>query len=283
MIRELWKGVGVPRSLYGYEVCKVTKNEIDRMERIQNRVARMALGSNSFVAIEALRGEMGWSTYEERVSKMKLKYKVKLHGLGENNWAGYVFRECQGTTWHKEIKSLERKYDLRNVYESENAKVCVDRGVRAKWQQIWENGVNRKSTLSVYKHKKHPCVEELYEGDWKSQLLFKARSGSLEVNGRTYRWSGKSENCEWCALGVKETVEHLILKCSGHELERMNLNESMKEVIGSDKWNEFSTKEDEGLSIVLGFECEDESVNRSRMKVAEIAKTFLKSVWSKRE
>ena len=57
-------------------------------------------------------------------------------------------------------------------------------------------------------------MEKFYVVDWMSKFLFKARTGSLEVNGRTYRWSGKGENCEWCALGVKETVEHLVLKCT---------------------------------------------------------------------
>ena len=45
---------------------------------IQNKVARLGLGANSFVATEALKGEMGWSNYEERVSRMKVNYKVKL-------------------------------------------------------------------------------------------------------------------------------------------------------------------------------------------------------------
>ena len=27
MVRELLKGVGVPRSLYGYKLCKMTKRE----------------------------------------------------------------------------------------------------------------------------------------------------------------------------------------------------------------------------------------------------------------
>ena len=97
-----------------------------------------------------------------------------------------------------------------------------------------------------------------------------------------YTFAKTRSNCEWCALGVKETVEHLVLKCSGHERERMELVEGMKEVIGCEKWNEVKAREDEGLSVVLGFECEDESVNQYRIKVTKIVKIFLKNVWSKR-
>ena len=59
MIREWQKGIGVPRSWYEYEVCKVTKRELDKMVRIQNKAGRLGLGANSFVGVEELRGEMG--------------------------------------------------------------------------------------------------------------------------------------------------------------------------------------------------------------------------------
>ena len=286
IIRELWKGVGVPRSLYGYEVCKATKNELDRMERIQNKVARLALGANSFVATEALRGEMGWSTYEERVSKAKINYKVKLStvsGLNERNWAGYVFRVCDKSVWHKEVKRIERKYNMQNVYESQNVKSCVKKKIREKGQQVWENGMNRKSTLNVYKNKKNPCVEEFYVSDWRSKLLFKARTGSLEVNGRTYRWSDKSEFCECCTSREKETIEHMILSCEGHENERNVLFERMKGIIGEEKWNEVESRDDNGLTVILGFECDDDDLNSNRLNIANAMKDFLKNVWSKRD
>ena len=103
------------------------------------------------------------------------------------------------------------------------------------------------------------------------------------VNGRTYRWSGKSENCEYCITGVKETIEHLIIECMGHEQERRVLIGEMKNLIGEEKWDEVKARENEGLSVILGFECEDETLNMNRMKIVNTTKMYLMKVSSKWE
>ena len=129
----------------------------------------------------------------------------------------------------------------------------------------------------------NPGIEDFYIGDFRSKLLFKARTGLLEVNGRTHRWSGKSENCEYCIIGVKETIEHMIIECMGHEQERKVLIGEMKNLIGEKKWDEVKARDDEGLSVILDFECEDEMINMHRMKVVNITKVYQLKVWNKRE
>ena len=54
---------------------------------------------------------------------------------------------------------------MQNVYESQNVKNCVKKKVREKGLQVWEGGVNRKSTLTIYKNKEKPCVEDFYMGE----------------------------------------------------------------------------------------------------------------------
>ena len=68
-------------------------------------------------------------------------------------------------------------------------------------------------------------MEEFYDGSIGSQLLFRARMGSLEVTGCTYRWSGRGEECEWC--DARETVEHLVVECEGLREERGKLKEEI--------------------------------------------------------
>ena len=101
------------------------------------------------------------------------------------------------------------------------------------------------------------------------------------MNGRTYRWSGKSENCEWCDAGVKETIEHLMIECKGHDSERKELKDMLRNLIG-EKWISVCMREDRGVSVLLGFECEDVELNASRMEIVREVKKFLKRVWSKR-
>ena len=48
--------------------------------------------------------------------------------------------------------------------------------------------MENKETLQWYKDKNKPRWESCYDGSWEAKLLFKAKSESLEVNSRTYRW-----------------------------------------------------------------------------------------------
>ena len=57
------------------------------LEIVQNRAARRGLGANRHVATEALRGEMGWSTFQERIDKTKLNYRVRLEHMSDKRWA----------------------------------------------------------------------------------------------------------------------------------------------------------------------------------------------------
>ena len=63
---EVRKSVAVPTIMYGMDVIPWTDNELEKLEVGQNRVARMALNAPRYAAIEALRGDMGWSTFRER-------------------------------------------------------------------------------------------------------------------------------------------------------------------------------------------------------------------------
>ena len=49
--------------------------------------------------------------------------------------------------------------------------------------------INGKVTLEWYANRECPNYVRYYDGSVGSQLLFKARTQSLEVNARTYRWN----------------------------------------------------------------------------------------------
>ena len=55
--RGIWKNIAVPSIMYGKNVMKWTKGELDKLEVIQNKVGRMALGANRYVGVEAIRGD----------------------------------------------------------------------------------------------------------------------------------------------------------------------------------------------------------------------------------
>ena len=74
VVRGLWKGVAIPSIMYGLETTVWTRKDMNRLEALQNMTGRIALGANRYVAVEAIRGDMGWSTFREIIAKAVLRY-----------------------------------------------------------------------------------------------------------------------------------------------------------------------------------------------------------------
>ena len=47
-------------------------------------------GANGYAAIEATRGDMGWSTFSERCMKSSLVYKKRVERMEETRWVKKV-------------------------------------------------------------------------------------------------------------------------------------------------------------------------------------------------
>ena len=138
-------------------------------------------------------------------------------------------------------------------------------------------GMERKATLKWYKTKRIPKSELFYDGSWAGQLLFKARTNSLEVNVRTYRWNeSRQRMCMQCGMGVDETVEHMFLECERYANEREVLMECVSEAVGVSEWNEIRAGVDHGRCCLLGLG------KVRKVCVIEAAKVFLEDGWGRR-
>ena len=83
--------MAVPSIMYGMDVIAWNDNELEKLEMGQNRVARMALNAPRYVAVEALRGDMGWSSFRERYVKATLRYKARLEQMNDVRIVRKVF------------------------------------------------------------------------------------------------------------------------------------------------------------------------------------------------
>ena len=86
VIREVWKGVAVPSIMYSMDMMVWNKREVDKLEVCQNKIARAALGAPRYASVEALRGDMGYSLFCERMMKASIKYNVRLERINEDRW-----------------------------------------------------------------------------------------------------------------------------------------------------------------------------------------------------
>ena len=114
-------------------------------------------------------------------------------------------------------------------------------------------------------------------GDLGSKLLYKARTGTLEVNGR--RRDGQDQSCNECE-GVKETVEHVIVECERYEEERRQLVTDIINIIGEEEWTRRLEEEDGAITTALGLY---EDSRKETDRLIKCTKKFLLQIWEKRQ
>ena len=301
-VKELWKAISVPSITYGMNVLNWSECELQKLEVIQNKVGRVALGANRYTCVEAIRGDMGWSTFSERSMKGNIMYKVRIERMEDERWVKKIYKDVgRCSKWTNSCKRLVRKCGLscrENVFGRGHVAgwnvVCINgEGYNwslEKWRQVvnvqvkelawrkWKNSMNTKSTLEWYREKDKPKCEIFYDGSWGSELLFKARSQSLEVNGRTYRWSADGGRlCNVCESREVESVSHVIVECERYEQERRifieHVNKEMNENVFG-RWNE---DEKDVMCLLLGIKGE------MNVRIIEAVKKFLVNIWQKRK
>ena len=103
-LRGIWKSMAVPSIMYGMIVIKWTKCEL-KLEVIQNKVGRMVLEATRYVGVEAIRGGMGWSLFDERVTKSVVIYKVRMESMSNDGLPNKVYLwNSRKSPWEEECK-----------------------------------------------------------------------------------------------------------------------------------------------------------------------------------
>ena len=220
--------------------------------------------------------------------------------MGRNRWARLVYEWNQKGKFIRKCLALCKKYNFRKVWQvhldnsiphwiflteraeaarwsNEKWKECISQRVADKGLDKWKSGMEGKKTLEYYKNKELPKVETIYDGSFNGVLFFKARTLSLEVKSRTYRWSeDQSKICQVCCQ-EEESLQHLLAECVGYQEIRSAFIGEIIEILGLTAWGEVSTREDYGIAYLLGLG------GRVKEGVMEKTKTYLGRVWAVRQ
>ena len=91
VLRVLWKAVAVPSMMYGMNVINWNERDMQKFDEVQSKVGIVALGANRYAAVEAIRGDMGWSTFSERCMKVSIGYKIRIKRMPEDRYMKKVY------------------------------------------------------------------------------------------------------------------------------------------------------------------------------------------------
>ena len=92
--KSYWKGVVLLSVLYGSEVIRLRKEDIDLLQRQENVAMRRMLGAPRNAAIAGMRGDIGIGTLRSRIARDGLQYFRRVK-LGENRLLSRVMENAQ--------------------------------------------------------------------------------------------------------------------------------------------------------------------------------------------
>ncbi|XP_018497555.1 uncharacterized protein LOC108865225 [Galendromus occidentalis] len=128
-----WKATCVPALTYCNTVTVMSNTLRKNIESAQRQAARWALGEPACnLANEFLKGELGWSTFEEREAKSKITYFKRIQEMADERWAKQMLTMMSIN--NAKIKAVERlktlslKYDCDNIVvkRSEAGEACLN-------------------------------------------------------------------------------------------------------------------------------------------------------------
>ena len=227
--KTFWKNIVLPSILMASSVLVWTKGELEILQKIENSVWRQVLGGPSYVAVEALRGEIGCSTFDERDKKNKLCYANYIR-KGDGGLVQKVFdlrMEDRGDPWIRQLRQhlnqINMNYNTLGRLDGKDVKKEVYTWGESQWRRTMEE----KSTLEMYRTNKEIIREEpMYDNTHGSMLLFRARTNSLPLNWRK-RFVSEEVLCQIC-WEEEETLNHFLRRCPG--LERIRTQHGMNDI-----------------------------------------------------
>ena len=72
--KAIWKLMAIPAILYGRAIITTSKNNIEILQRIENKVWRYLIGIGGYSTVEALRGEIGAYMIKFRIMETMLLF-----------------------------------------------------------------------------------------------------------------------------------------------------------------------------------------------------------------
>jgi hypothetical protein len=180
------------------------------------------------VAVEGLRGELGWWRIKDHMAMACLKYARRQDFIQGQDWASEVFREtgnipdARKSLLQRRVEEWAGEYGV-NLQEPVGCKrqwkQYVKRQVQQKVQRDWQVGMEGKSSLWLYRGERRMGMGEYWDGSRGAMMVFKARVGDLALGRREYTGRGKKE-CQVCREGVEEDLPHFLLECVAYREER---------------------------------------------------------------
>ena len=245
--REGWKGIAVSKLMYGCGALAWYQTECDDLEVKQNDMGRWLWTDCRHVRNELIRGETGWSTFEEREAKAMSDWAVRL--VFEENKMSEIGRAClieigARSRWWCRMRHICNKFGLNELMnliclgdmsidgmlisinlnkEMKGWKRELHDKIQLVGRDRWIHGFSDRDREQEYvRNKGVPMNEQYANGSIGASVRLMIRGGSLPVRGDDkMKWKYETDPYgDKCKCGKVETEMHVLLECKLYERER---------------------------------------------------------------
>ena len=126
----------------------------------------MALNALRYAAVESLRGDMGWSTFRERLTKATLRYKIRLERMDDTRLARqvYLWNGCKRRWAKRCMKVVEGNgLNLWWMYE-----MVDDRERMSEWKTLTTDREGLEWDVKKWKNEIDRVMKQVGLNRWKN-------------------------------------------------------------------------------------------------------------------
>ena len=252
------------------------KEERDKLEGMQMEMGRWIWAVPKEVRKVSIQKETGWSTFEEREARMKMRLLRRI--IDGENKVSEVGRAClmeigKKSKWWSGVMRMADAMEIRRVgdlitygrvslgglneiggKEEEVSQRVMEDKIRQYGNAVWNKKCQGSVRLEAYGERKWDGKLERYaDGSVGAKVRMMMRGDSLVVRGsRNMEWRYRDRRCE---CGGIETESHVMLQCRLYEEERRDWMDMWMQEKGEGGW----------IQGMLGYEECSEGLEREIM------------------
>ena len=219
MIMATWSNIAIPSILFGTEMIPFTESSILEIERVQNQVAKYALGVPLGTAGICAQLDLGLKPFRQVLYEHQLKFYIRVLNMDNNRWVKQALLDHLSLQWRspylKYINGIRSKLGLYEMpmQSSRLLRFMKEFFVVSTNQALASLSMPWLNPVKLYRRQIY--VRESPHSVTLSQFRF-----NVTNIGNKYPRVGKlsvQRDCPLCPQSVKNTVAHLALFCSSIE------------------------------------------------------------------
>ena len=150
--KAIWKLMAIPALLFGRAVVTTIRGNIDKLQRIENKVWRYLLGIGGYSTVEALREEIGASMVKSRIMETMQLYMINTLSSDFTN-VKLMMKDTiskKRGKWYNAIEEYRIELELSWDKLKAMDKPTLKRVVREYDTEKWFEGMRKKQSLRFY-------------------------------------------------------------------------------------------------------------------------------------